>query len=199
MEPVILTILGAGSVRCCPAIIGALGSYYGERPLELRLYDADAERLDLFDRLARVVFEDTNVEHRVLAFEDPEEALTEATLVVLALDENCARKFLKLSPGESAPTARAEAAERLCGFVPRDALVLSLLPPEITIGHDMYYRIDWPPALDEQERLAMPFQVLRWLHREEAIYDLIDAHERSPLKRWLDDPNTAEPVLGSGS
>lgn len=197
MEPILLTVLGAGSVRCCPAIIGALGSYYGERPLQVRLFDADAERLDLFDRLARLVFEDTSVEHGVLAFEDAAEALEGADLVIFAIDEHGSRKFLGRPHTEEGPELQRLAVERLSRMVPEGALVLSLLPAEVPVPQSTYYRIAWPPALDDKDRQALPFQVLRWLHREEQFYDLIEANERSPLKRWLDDPSTAEPVIGS--
>ena len=196
MQPVVLAVLGAGSVRCSPAIIGALGSYYGERPLEVRFYDPDAERLDLFDRLARVVFEDTSVEHSILSLDDPQEVLEGADLVVVALDDHGARKFLKLRPGTESPEVLRRAVRSLTEMIPEGALVLSLLSPEVTIPHETYYRLDWPPALEEKEWVSVPFQVLRWIHREEAFFDLLNAHEKSPLKRWLDDPSTAEPVIG---
>jgi hypothetical protein len=200
MEPIPLTIVGAGSLRCCPAVIGSLASYYGERPLEVRLYDADEERLDLFDRLARVAFEDTSVEHAVRAFADAAEALEGARLVVLQLDVNCARKYLR-GAGEPAPVddteAKRVAVESLMRLMPPDALLLSLLSREIPVAQDMYYRIDWPPPVDDDAKRAVPFQVLRWLRREDWIYELVDANERSPFKRWLDDPTSAEPVLGT--
>ena len=200
MEPDRLTILGAGSVRCAPPILGSLASYYGERPLEVRLYDADAERLDLFDLLARVVVEDTNVEHGVRSYADPVEALEGAHYVVLAVGENCARKYLRQA-GRVVPVdayeARREAVIAMLDAMPPDAIVLNLLPPEISIPVETYYRVAWPPDLDEDARRAVPLQVLRWLHREDTLYDLIEANDRSPFKRWLDDPSSAEFVVGT--
>ena len=201
MEPIPLAIVGAGSVRCAPGLIGSLASYYGERPLEVRLYDADEERLDLFDRLARLVFEDTSVEHSLRSTSDAAEALEGVRLVVLAIDENCARKYLRQA-GQEVPVDNAEArrmaVESLVRRLPEDALVLSLLPSEIPVAQDMYYRIDWPPPLNEEERRGVPFQILRWLHREEPFFDLLDANDRSPFKQWLDDPSSAEPMIGIG-
>lgn len=195
-----LTILGAGSVQYGPAVIGSLASYYGERPLDVRLFDADSERLDLFDRLARLVFGDTSVDHGVKAFEDPTEALEDAQFVVLSVDENCARKFLRQvkaeipeSDGELVQTA----VDRLVRLVPNEALILSLMPGTVSVARETYYRIGWPPSVDEKDHRVVPFQILRWLNKEEAFYSLIDAHDKSPLKRWLDDPSTAEPVIGS--
>ncbi|MGV3618974.1 MAG: hypothetical protein ACO1SV_26910 [Fimbriimonas sp.] len=200
MEPIALTIVGAGSVQCGPAIIGSLASYFGERPLEVRLYDADEERLDLFDRLARLVFGDTVVEHHLKSYTDAVEALDGSRLVVLALDHNCARKYLRQT---DAPVpidddeALREAVDRIMPTIPAEALLLSLLPTTIPVAQPMYYRVGWPPPVDEEACRSIPFQILRWLNKEEGVYALVDAHERSPFKQWLDDPSTAEPVIGT--
>jgi hypothetical protein len=199
MGSIPLTILGAGSVQYGPAVIGSLASYYGERPLDVRLFDADEERLDLFDRLARLVFEGTSVDHGVKALEDPTEALVESQLVVLAVDENCARKLLRREKAEvpfEADAAIQAAVDRLVPLIPEDALVLSLMPRMVTVGRDTYYRMAWPPSVDEEGMLAIPMQVLRWLNDEEMFYPLLESHERSPFKQWLDDPSSAEPVIG---
>lgn len=200
MASIPLTILGAGSVQYGPAVIGSLASYYGERPLDVRLFDADEERLDLFDRLARLVFEGTSVEHGVKALEDPAEALEEAQLVVLSVDENCARKLLR-GAGAEVPASGEEAiqaaVDRLVPLVPEGALILSLMPNSVAVGRDTYYRMAWPPSVGADDMRAIPMQILRWLNDEEMFYPLIETHERSPFKQWLDDPTSAEPVIGA--
>lgn len=173
-----LVVLGAGNLRCSPAVIGSLGSYYGERPLEVWLFDSREERLDLFDRLARVAFEDTTVEHRLLATTDLKEALDGADIVILALEAS-------------------EDVSPLAGDIPDGARVLSLLPFECALPLPSYYRLEWPAPPTEAEERAIKFQVLRWIHREESVWGLTEPFERSPLKQWLDDPSTAELAFGT--
>src|SRR4051794_39669255 len=90
-----LAILGGGSVRCSPAVLASLATYFGERPLEIRMFDADVERLDLFDRLARLCFAMTKNPHTLISTTDAVEATEAADRVILQVGENCARKYLK--------------------------------------------------------------------------------------------------------
>jgi hypothetical protein len=99
MEEIGLAIIGAGSVRCGPPIVASLASYFGERSVNVALWDADAERLDLFERFARTSFSVLKCTHSVFATLEPEEALVGADRVVLALDVNCAKKYLKAQKG----------------------------------------------------------------------------------------------------
>ncbi|HRI44068.1 MAG TPA: hypothetical protein PLL78_03885 [Fimbriimonadaceae bacterium] len=195
MGPLRLAVLGIGSVRCAPPIIGSLAGYFGERELEVRFYDEDAERLDLFDRLARRCFEAEDCGHLVIATTDPEEALEGADLVIMAIGENSARKFLKRSPSPrlrpGAPidrgTAVMAAVDSILYFVPEDAPMLSLLRDVVLVDDHIHVPIpDWPEALAEADRLAIPFQVLRWIRHEEPVAPLIDLHRHSLIKSWLD-------------
>lgn len=196
-----LVVLGVGSTRCAPAIIGALAGYFGERDLEVRLYDEDRERLDLFDRLARKCFDFEQSKHALLAFSDAYEALEGADMVILAVGENCARKFVKghpvevLAQGSVRPaTGREQTREELIGVaceilfraIPDGAPILDLtrdveLPDEPETTH-----VDLP-ALSEPERLAVPFQVLRWIHGEDSIAAYVEANRKSPIKQWIDE------------
>src|SRR5947209_12666480 len=90
-----LAILGAGSVRCTTPVIASLATYFGERPLEIRMFDADMERLDLFDRLARLCFMMTKNEHTLISTCDAAEAIENAERAVLQVGENCARRYLR--------------------------------------------------------------------------------------------------------
>jgi hypothetical protein len=195
MGPLRLAVLGIGSVRCAPPIIGTLAGYFGERELEIRFYDEDAERLDLFDRLARRCFEVQECGHRVIATTDPEEALDGADLVIMAIGENSARKFLKRSPSPrlrpgtpiDRGTAVMAAVDSILYFVPEDVPMLSLLRDVGLIDEHVYTPIpDWPEELGEEDRLAIRFQVLRWIRQEEPVAPLIDFYKQSPIKLWLD-------------
>src|SRR5689334_604604 len=90
-----LAILGAGSVRCSVPVIASIATYFGERPLDIRLYDADEERLDLFDRFARTVFAFNKNPHRVRTGIDAKELLEDVDRVILQVGRNCARKEAK--------------------------------------------------------------------------------------------------------
>jgi len=180
--------------------MASLATYYGERPIEVRLYDADEERLDLFDRFGRLCFKETGSEHSLMATMSPGEALEEADLVLMQVGENCALKYLRRNPGatddSAAQDAVVQAVIRLGRMVPPRARVLSLLPADVELGMEAYYRLDWPRTLTPVERRSMAFQILRWLNDEEYVFGLLDENERSPLKVWLDDPTTAELITG---
>ena len=200
MDVVKVAVIGAGSVRCSPAVIGSLANYYGERPLELRFADADAERLDLFDRLACYAFKTANSDHVLLSTEDFFEAMDGADRVIVQIGANCARKILRqngiIGGGVLDDGTLIEAA---VGHVLSDcgdqADVLSLMAPEVRLPLDHYYRLNWPGPLDGSNRASMPHQILRWLREDEDIVKLLDQHLSSPLKAWLVDRTMAESVF----
>lgn len=188
MKPLRLVVLGIGSVRCAPPLIAALASYFGERDLEVRLYDEDAERLDLFDRLARRCFLIEESKHTLLAFDDAFEALEDADLVIVTLGENSARRFLKTHQvstprGDPIPSVAAALIDR----VPEEAAILSLVPGLFMGADRSITNLDWPPEPSMEERRAIPHQVLRWIRSEESVHGLIDEHRQSQVKRWLDE------------
>jgi len=191
-----LTVLGAGSTRCAPGIVGSLASYFGELPLEIRFYDADEERLDTFDRLARLCFESYGVSHLLISTTDPIEALADTEAVILAIDANCAHRMLAKS-AEPQESDIQTAVNRLIGDLPTDVAMLSLLDESISLPRTAYYRSPWPGPLADESRYRLPMQILRWLNKEDMLYDLLSSNEHSPLKAWLDDPRTADMVLGS--
>lgn len=185
MEFVRLAIVGAGSVRCSPAVIASLATYFGERPLQIRMYDADEERLDLFDRFARLCFLATKATHNLISTADPAEALEEATYAIFQIGENCARKFLHAEPGD--PNLVARASDRLAMLVPDRARVLSLQRPDAPLPLPNYRHLDWPGSITEDHRRSVPLQVLRYLNEEEYVHEIVRDNERSPLKDWLNE------------
>jgi glycerol-3-phosphate dehydrogenase len=204
VKPIRLAVLGIGSVRCGVPIIAALASYFGESDLEVRIYDGDAERLDLFDRLMRRCFAAESAKHNALALEDPFEALEGADMVILAIGENCARRFLKSrvqpqnKPGTKAKKAKTEekqsrqevieaAIAQLSRAIPDGAPVLSMVRDvKLTANPDLTV-LSWPEPMTAQQRLEIPYQILRWIRSEDQVGPVIDAHRRSPIKEWLDE------------
>ncbi|HVL40312.1 MAG TPA: hypothetical protein VM328_13060 [Fimbriimonadaceae bacterium] len=181
-----LAIIGAGSLRCSPAVLASLATYFGERPLEIRLYDADEERLDLFDRFARLLFQMTKATHRLLYRTDYGEALDHADQVVLQVDDNCARKLLKAEGVAAAGCPVDTALERIRPFLEEGAEVLSLQLPGEHPDWPGATRLDWLPEIEHASRVALPHQILRWIKGEEYPHSLLREHERSPLRDWLD-------------
>lgn len=193
-----------------PSVAATLAAYFGERPLEIRLYDADLERADLFAQFARTCFLLTKAGHEVDVFPEPAQALEGADRVILQVGTNCARKFLLsvgrrdlLAPDDPAPAAgltregyrprsydrRAvqEAVNLLAPMIPPDAQVLSLQRADIELEQGpTLTRAQWPGEISIDERISLPHQVLRWVHGEEYPHGLIQASEKSPVKAWLD-------------
>jgi hypothetical protein len=186
MGEIFLTVMGAGNVRCSPPVLASLATYFGERPLAIRLSDADAERLDVFDRLARLFFRETQSVHSLIATDDPAEALHGAGMVILQMDENCASKYLSRDEG-----GVQSALDRMQDAFADDAAVLSLQSPTVRLERRVWEVPDWPAQLEPDDDFAMRYQVLRWLQGEEYVTTYLIEHERSPLRRWLDDPTTA--------
>ena len=97
MSTVKLAFVGAGSIRLAAPVIATLATYFGERQLEIFLYDADEERLDLFDRFARTSFILMKSTHGLKSTSDLPESLADADAVLIGFDENCARKELGIA------------------------------------------------------------------------------------------------------
>ena len=93
MKRTSVSLIGVGSLRCGPPVLSSIAGLCLESPLELRLYDANEERLDLMDRFAKRVFELTQSHHDVLYRPDLDEALDGTDAVVLSLYEDCARRM----------------------------------------------------------------------------------------------------------
>jgi hypothetical protein len=188
-----LALMGVGNVRCTPPVLATLASYFGERPLEIVLYDADEERLDLFDRLARTFLAFTKSTNMLSSTIVADEALTSATRVIVQLDSQGARKALGLK-NKAEPAQHAKALVKILSNLSPTAEVLSLLEESVELPVLTYRRIDWPPALREAEVVGVPHQALRWIHGEEYPFEFFAQHEDSPLKLWLDEPASARLV-----
>jgi hypothetical protein len=194
--------LGIGNLRCGPTVVGGLASFFGERPIDVSLYDAEIDRLALFERFARVTFGANRTPHEIYATTDPAEALFEPDQVILCLDRNCAFRILRehdlasdLLPSHTC--ALSQALERLLFERVGAATVLSMLPPEVRVPLDSYFRIAAPPEPTFEQRQALPHQILRWIKEDDMLYEFLAQAELSPVKVWLEDPSSAELVSES--
>ena len=179
MSAIRLTVLGAGSVRCAIPVIASLASYFGERPLEISFWDADEERLDLFDRFARLCFLLTDSTHTLKSTTNLSEALAQYDRILLETGRNCVAKGGK---------ATSDHMFDLLSLT--DAPLLSLSNQVVRLPYSFAELRDWPPALTDLERLGLPHQILRFLNGEEYPYSSIREYDRSPIKQWLDDPSS---------
>jgi len=227
MQARVVTIVGAGNIRVAPIVLATLAEFFPESPLTVSLFDANEERLDLMDRLARTFFDITRNEATVRSSSDIAEALPETTELILALNEDGARRMVgrQLSPGTAVIETSVEPADvysgdfnrptpidrlsehtRLMLEVPvaetgsRDEVIRAAydmvaeqgwsetcrmlnLTRGLLVTHETW---DWPPALTEKERQSRPHQILRWIHHDDNIGDLLTAGRESDLRSWLE-------------
>jgi hypothetical protein len=186
-QGVAIAVMGAGSVRCMPPIIGALSSFFGERPLEVRFWDADEERLDLFDRFARHCFLFNKCSHRLISTTDPDEAVDGADRVVLTVGENCARKYLSnqgslMGHGETEEVLIRRTVSQVTERIDVEAAVFSMIDVEPT--RPDWMAVDWPEPTELQRR-ALPHQILRFLSGSDYPHAFLKEYQDFPLKRWL--------------
>lgn len=180
--------------------------------MEVVLFDADEERLDLMQRLASVCFLVEDSKHLLSFTADPQEALEGAEMVVMMVGENCARKYLIARhgalPSKIVPRGNGEAStEELTPFeyigqalteilvhVPDGAPILSLLQG----GEDVVFHspnllelsvANWPASPDPSTSWQIPHQILRWIHGDEDVYALLAENRLSPVREWLDNPS----------
>ena len=195
VDRVTLAIIGAGNVQCSSPVLATIASYFGERPLDVVLYDADEERLDLFDRLARTFFAFTKSGNTLASTTNADEALAEAELVIVQLDRHGAIKALG-PKNSSAKNILGRALAKLLANASPSAEVLSLMDESVELPVPSFRRLTWPKPVNENETVAVPHQALRWIHGEEYPFEFFAEHEDSPLKLWLDDPKTATLAKG---
>lgn len=108
MSPTVV-VVGAGNIRCAPAVLGALAGWWPEGEASVSLFDANEERLDLIDRLARRVFDDFHKDMGVRASSDLAEALEGGTAVLLCLNEDGSRRMVGGSVDELEDVSNSDA------------------------------------------------------------------------------------------
>lgn len=189
MSAIKVAVLGVGSTRCTIPVTASLAMYFGERPLEISLYDSDEERLDLFDRFARLCFLMTKSMHSLKATTDYQEALAGADRVILQIGANCAGKELGVAAiGRSDEELERLAVELMEPSLPFGAQVLDLMGSRPSLATGASYAENWPEPPESDKPYVVALQVLRWLNGEEYPFEVFKEQEKSPVKQWLDDP-----------
>lgn len=162
-----------------------MAGYFGERELEVRLFDPDAERLELVGRLATTSFLLEAAPHRVELFSEFPDALKGADLVILAIGENASRRLLGLREAGERGDIVTEAISRLTRYFPDGVPVLDLTR-DIQLSAEYSRPEGWPPLLTAAESRSQAFQILRWIRGEEPAHRLAQHEQDSPVRAWLD-------------
>ena len=68
-----LALIGAGNIRCCPSVLASIAALGALEDLDIRLYDANQERLDLYFQLAGTIMDLSDREHDLLPAPVPAE------------------------------------------------------------------------------------------------------------------------------
>lgn len=89
-----ILVAGSGSLRCAPPILAGLAAYAPDHELEVRLWDADPEMLDLFQRFFAQCLDSTRMGHKMVWGTEPVEAFDGADAVILCVGTRCAKRFL---------------------------------------------------------------------------------------------------------
>ncbi len=89
----VVTVVGAGSLRCAPPVLASIAAPRFEHALEVRLFDANIERLDLMGRLLARMFEITRAQHVFAMHPNLGLALRGTDAAVVCLYEDCARRM----------------------------------------------------------------------------------------------------------
>lgn len=172
MARVQLALIGIGSNRFGPAVLGSIAGYFGERPLELRLYDADLERLELYVMLARRLLKGRSDAFSLSASDDLSEVLDQAQGVIACATPRCWALY----------SNRTQLCEdvlclKLGDWTSIRAIDFALAP----ISEPK----DWPEKLDEEDWRGS-HQTLRWILADDDLGELVELHRGSPVYAWLD-------------
>lgn len=94
MQRKAILVAGSGSLRCAPPVLAGLAAYAPDHDVEIRLWDADPEMLDLFHRFTLHCLEITKLGHKVTAGTEPVVAFDGADAVILCVGTRCVKRFL---------------------------------------------------------------------------------------------------------
>lgn len=89
-----IALIGAGNMAAAPQAAASLAVYAPPFHAEIRLFDANDERLDLMDRFTRCCLDRSESGHTLISTSDPAEALEAADATVICLEGDCARRML---------------------------------------------------------------------------------------------------------
>jgi hypothetical protein len=183
MDQINLTVIGIGSIRDGAPVLAGLAQYFGERPMTIRLYDYDAERLQLFYLLGRSFFQEAKSNHELEWVDSIEDALKDANAVVFCPSQNYLDKY-----GHELPNP-GKARDRLLQDVKRlihDDCPILTLRAEVPFPNAKNLE-GWPEDLSPELEAGMPHQILRWVHMDDDPQEYMEIHKKSEFSEWLEE------------
>lgn len=98
MSSRVVLVAGVGSLRAAPTVLCGLAASAPDHIVEIRLWDADDERLDLMDRFLRRALDESKLGHTVVSTTTAVDAFDSVDGVIVTLTHNGARRFLNPAP-----------------------------------------------------------------------------------------------------
>lgn len=170
-------------MRLALGVLGGIASYFGERPLDVRLFDADPDFLNLSLRIGQSLLLIAQSVNRIAAYPELEIAL-EATHRVIYMAEP--------SPIARNPLATDLRTVDLFESIPPEVKILNLVEVESGNLSDSQTLLSWPKPMEGPSQLTFAFQILRWANGEEYPLEFLKNEDARPFHRWLDNPNALE-------
>ncbi len=116
MRERVVAVIGAGSLRCGALTLASLASWKPDDIVYIRLFDANEERLDLFDLFLRRCLEVADTTHSVSSYSILSEPLMATTDVIITLHEDCARRMAgRMSPELYSPPPIDKLSDQILG------------------------------------------------------------------------------------
>ena len=184
-----IAIIGCGSLRLGAPVIASVFAAKPPTGTVIHLTDPEPERLDLFERLARMLTSELKSETLILADDNSSEAIRGATHVALCF--GLGRKKARLSEWESSgasltPELRELARaillndifehinDRLAQSAEPMTLVNFVRPIQLTSQLlSKAARHVRGPELADEERVPKAHEILRWIKGDEYVHDLL--------------------------
>lgn len=157
-------------------VLGGLATYFGERPLDIRLFDPDPDFLNLSLRIGQSLLLIAQSTNRMAAYPELEIAM-EATQRVI---------FMQKDAGSADRELPCKDQGRDLNEILGDIPVLCLVQPPVDSLTHIEILLDWPKPIDDHSRIQFAFQILRWANGEEYPLEFLKGEDARPLHQWLD-------------
>jgi hypothetical protein len=202
-----IAIIGAGSLRAAAPVLATLFALPPDPFDRLTLCDTHAEKLDLFDRLARTFASSVEGPISMTATADMDQALDAADSVILCFGlgnrrEEFDGKLHEIPQDErngAAPLLRArilnETFKRLNPLLLQgEQLVFNLVRPATLTAlllDATAFHIDWPPPIDRQNEYMAAHRALRWVRGDVPAFEPLKEYKVTPLTTAMLDSRPA--------
>lgn len=197
-----VAVIGAGSLRCSPTILGAVFSRPWPQGSRLHLCDVHGEALDLFSRMATLYAAESNSGLEIWSGSSLESALEGADFIVLCFGlgplqarfESVLERFGILPQAEEADKIRAvllnplfeRVNDLLSGL--HDPIVVNMVRPTRLTSQLLAATavdIDAPETLDSASRVTAAHYALRVVQGDLYASLELKKHEAMPLAEFL--------------